>query len=106
MAWEVRGKTQHRFYYRSRRIGRDVHKVYLGSGDVAKQAAEKDAAVKAQQAAQAVELAELQATLAGLDQTVAEVETGVDLLAEAALLSMGFHQHHGQWRRHRNDRRE
>lgn len=103
MAWEARGKGQHRFYYRSRRIGREVRKVYLGSGDVAKQAAEKDAAAKAQQAAQAVELAKLQATLAGLDQTVAEVELGVELLTEAALLSMGFHQHHGQWRKHRDD---
>ena len=105
MAWEARGKTQHRFYYRSQRVGRSVRKVYLGSGDVAKQAAEKDAAAKAQRAAQTVELTELQATLAGLDQTAAEVEMGVDLLTEAALLSMGFHQHRGQWREYRNDHR-
>jgi hypothetical protein len=100
MAWETRGRT--RYFYRSQRVGNAVRKVYIGSGNVAKQAAEKDTAAKAKRAAQEVELAELQATLAGLDQTAAEVETGVELLTEAALLSMGFHQHRGQWREHRN----
>ena len=101
MAWETRSKRQ--YFYRSKRVGKRVEKTYLGAGDVAKQAAAKDSAAKAQRAAQQVELAELQATLAGLDQTVAEVSTGVDLLTEAALLSIGFHQHHGQWRKHRDD---
>ena len=43
MAWEKRRGRQ--FYYRSQRVNGYVRKVYLGSGDVAKQAAEKDAAI-------------------------------------------------------------
>ncbi len=104
MAWEARSKRQ--YFYRSKRVGKRVEKTYLGAGDVAKQAADKDAAAKAQRAAQQVELAELQATLAELDQVTAEVEAGVTVLVEAALLSIGFHRHHGQWREHRNDHRD
>ena len=102
MAWEARGKGQHRFYYRSRHAGGKVEKVYLGRGDVAREAAAKDAAAKAKLAADHAELAELEAKLAGVDQLAAEVEVGADLLTEATLLSIGFHQHRGQWRRHRD----
>ena len=40
MAWEARGKGQHEFYYRSRRRGGKVEKVYLGRGDVAREVVE------------------------------------------------------------------
>ena len=86
----------------AKRVGNRIEKTYLGAGDAARQAAAKDAATKAGRAADQAALAELQARLSGLDQAVAEVEVGVDVLTEATLLSIGFHQHRGQWRRHRN----
>ena len=100
MAWESRSKR--RYYYRAKRVGNRVEKTYLGAGDAAQAAAAKDAATKARRAADHATLAELQAKLAGLDQLVAEVEVGADVLTEAALFSVGFHQHRGQWRKCRN----
>lgn len=97
MSWESRGRQ--RVYYRSRRIGNTVRKVYFGAGQAAKEAAVRDAAAKAKRATDAAELVDFQAKLAGLDEVVAEVETGVDLLSEATLLGLGFHDHRGEWRR-------
>jgi hypothetical protein len=99
MAWETRGARP--YYYRSVRNGNKVRKVYLGSGHLAKRAARQDAKVRAKRAADEEELAELQTRLAGLDQLGEEVQHGVDLLTEATLLSLGFHEHRGEWRLHR-----
>jgi hypothetical protein len=96
MAWETRGRT--RYFYRSRRVGKTIRKVYLGSGDVAKQAAAKDAAAKAQRVTNQAALAEFQTRLAGVDQLAADVDQGVHLLTEAVLLTMGFREHRGEWR--------
>jgi hypothetical protein len=100
MAWETRNGRQ--YYYRVRWANGCVEKTYLGAGDAAKQAAEKDAAAKAQWAANKAEVAELEAKLSGVDQLVTEVQRGVDVLTEATLLVLGYHEHHGQWRKHRN----
>jgi hypothetical protein len=100
MAWDVRGDL--RYFYRSQRIGDTVKRVYVGSGEVAKRAAAKDAAAKAKRAADQAELITFEAKMADVDQLTAEVRQGVDLLTEAVLLSLGFHEHRGQWRRHRN----
>lgn len=101
MAWELRGKKKKRFYYRSKRVGQKVHRIYLGSGEVAQKAAEKDAAAKAKRQADRMELAAFRAQLADVDRLVAQVQQGVELLTEAELLAQEFHQHRGQWRRRR-----
>ena len=103
MAWEVRG--QRRYYYRTRRVDGTVKRVYLGAGDIAERAAAKDAATRTKRATDQAELAALQARLAGTDQLSADVQHGVDSLTEATLLSLGFHQHRGQWREYRHDHR-
>lgn len=100
MAWELR--SGRRYMYRSVRHGHRVRKVYLGAGEAAQRAAEKDAAMRAKRAADQVELAAFQAELASVDHLTAEIQQGVDLLAEAALFAHGFHQHHGEWRRRRD----
>ena len=100
MAWERHRKKD--FYYRYRRAGHQVHKVYLGGGEIARQAAEKDAAARAKRAAEQAQLAKLEAKLSGVDQLANDVQHGVDVLAEAALLALGYHEHRGQWRRPRN----
>lgn len=104
MPWETRGG--HRYYYRSRRDGDRVRKVYLGSGATAKSVARRDAAARAERAADKAQLLRLDAELAPLTQMAAEFERGVGRLLEASLLSMGYHRHRGQWRKYRNlDRR-
>jgi hypothetical protein len=100
VAWELRGKK--RVYYRSRRVGRKVHRIYLGGGAAAQKAAEKDAATRAKRAAERAALAAFQSQLADADRLVAEVQQGVDVLTEATLLASGFHEHHGQWRMRRD----
>lgn len=100
MGWEPRGGR--RFYYRYERDGKTVHKIYCGAGEAAKRAAAEDAATKAKRAADRAELAVFQAKLASVDQLAEEIKQGVDLLTEATLLALGFHQHRGQWRRRRD----
>ena len=100
MAWETRGV--HPYYYKSRRIGNTVRKIYLGAGDVAKQAAANDAAAKAQRVADQAALAAFQTRLANVDQLAADVDQGVRLLTEAVLLTAGFREHRGEWRQGRD----
>ena len=99
MAWEARGSRA--YFYRSLRQGSKVRKVYLGAGDVAKQAAERAAGAKAKRTADQAALANFQSKLAGVDQLVASTTEGVDLLTEATLLAIGYHQHRGTWRSYR-----
>jgi len=96
--WEQRGNGKSRYYFRSQRVGKRVRKVYLGSGEAAKLAAEEDAVSRAQRIADQMAVGELKATLAQADQVTAELRHGAELLAEATLIGMGFHQHRGQWR--------
>ena len=100
MAWETRGTRP--YYYKSRRIGNTVRKLYVGSGDVAKQAAANDTAAKVKRTADQTALAEFQTRLAGVDQLAADVDQGVRLLTEAALLTAGFREHRGEWRQQRD----
>ena len=101
MAWESRGGK--RYYYRGRRINGRVTKIYLGSGAIAQQAAEKDAAEKTKRAKEAAELSALQASLIEPDQITTESKAGIKLLLEAELMAMGYHQHkRGEWRLRRD----
>ncbi len=99
MGWQTRGDRGHRYFYRSERVGQQVRKVYLGRGEVARQAAAEDATAKAKRAAEGAALAEVQSKLAALDQLVDETEHGVNVLVEATLAVMEFHCHRGEWRR-------
>ena len=100
MAWEARNGRK--YFYRSKRAGAKVEKVYLGCKDAAHKAAERDAAARRKRAAEETELAAEQAKLASVNQLAAEADHGVALITEAAPLAQGFHNHRGQWRRLRN----
>jgi hypothetical protein len=97
MGWDVRGKR--RYYYKSKRIGDRVKRVYLGAGESAQKAATEDAAKKAKRAEDETALATFKATLAGVDNLTLDAHDGVGLLTDAALLAAGFHKHRAQWRR-------
>ena len=100
MGWQRRRHKQ--FYYRSQRVDGRVRTIYLGGGETAKQAAEKDAEARVQRAADKAELATLEAKLSSVDQLAAEVQHGVGLMTEATLLAIGYREHRGQWRRRRD----
>jgi hypothetical protein len=105
MSWEVKGRC--RFYTRTlRRSGRFVRQ-YLGTGPVAELAAAADELRRGRQRAQGqarkAEQARWQQALLPLQQLTG----GADLLARAALVLSGYHQHaRGAYRRHRNVRNQ
>jgi hypothetical protein len=105
VAWSKRGSKRH--YYRYRRDGRRVIRVYVGGGTLGQLAADADALRRARSDAQAeartAERARWEEALA----TLLTLHDGGSLLAHAALLAAGYHRHdRGQWRRRMQGRRE
>lgn len=105
MAWEQRKNTSQRYYYRSRRLpnGRVV-KTYHGTGHCGARAAEVDRRKRAEQELQhhrhRALLEHIQHVAAPLDKLC----EACDLITEAVLLSAGYHNHRGEWRKKRHGR--
>jgi hypothetical protein len=102
MAW-----NQGRYYTRSRKVNGRVVREYIGGGEAGELAAQIDAANRAdREAARDARRAE-QARLKALDAPLNVLNDLADLLAHAALLAAGFHQHRrGNWRKRRGQRDE
>ena len=100
MAWETKGRG--RYYTRSLwRDGRVVRE-YLGSGPEAERAAAEDEARRSARRA-ALDAEKAQAALRDeADAPLTTLLEAADLLARAALVADGFHQHRGEWRRKTN----
>jgi hypothetical protein len=96
MGWE-RG-----YYYRARKVNGRVVREYVGSGYVAELSAQMDAALRADREAERAAWREEKAGLERLDAEVERLVELTDLVARAALLAAGFHQHkRGEWRKRR-----
>jgi hypothetical protein len=93
MAWEqVRGR---RYYYRSKRDGKRVGRVYVGPGLAGELAAEEDRLKRARQEKEKAERICLRAAQSGL----AAYDTEMELLLRSSLLAAGYYQHHRyEWR--------
>jgi hypothetical protein len=103
MAWHRKQRgPQSGYYYRSRRVGRKVVKVYVGRGPAAELAARLDERERQdRRAAREAFLAE-QVRLAVADVVLSDARDLVGLLVRAALILSGFHLHRGsEWRRRR-----
>src|SRR4051794_558009 len=103
MAWESRGNSPARYYYRSYRTSDGkVARRYFGSGERAALAAAALAKVKAQQAADHQAVQDEQARLRVPDEATSELIDVAHLLMEASLLVSGYHrQNYGKWRKRR-----
>jgi hypothetical protein len=101
MSWESR-KGRGRYYTRSRRRGGRVIREYFGTGEVAELAAQMDG-LRRRERIEAIEARRRRDCEAdALDACVAAACHAIDLMARAALVAAGFHQHHrGEWRRRR-----
>ncbi len=96
MGWE-RG-----YYYRVRKEGGRVVREYIGTGRLADLAAQADSLERAKRRQEAFELHRVKAELATLEAVVSTMVETMNLVARAALLAAGFHQHkRGEWRKRR-----
>jgi hypothetical protein len=95
------GWDKGRYYTRSRKVNGRVVREYLGRGAAAEAAAQDDAERRALRAEGAVAWKAGKAALRACQADIDALCAGADLLARAALLAAGFHQHKRQWRRKR-----
>ena len=96
MAWE-RG-----YYYRVRRVNGKVVREYVGTGRVAELAAKMDALERDQRRLAALTFRREKAKLTAIDNDIKALAEMTDLVARAALLAAGYHQHkRGEWRKRR-----
>jgi hypothetical protein len=97
MGWE-RG----RYYTRSRKVNGRVVREYVGSGKVARLAAELDSLDRSEREARKQAWQETKSELAHLDEPLDRLNELADLLARAALVAAGYRQHkRGEWRKQR-----
>ena len=101
MAWESR-KGRGRYYTRSRRVGGRVVREYLGKGWNALSVADLDDLLRAKRRTALAARREVNGELQKIDADLLAICKSVDLVAKAAMLAAGYHQHHrGEWRRKR-----
>ena len=104
MGWERR-KRGGRYYTRSRKVNGRVVREYVGCGDFAKAVAALDDLGRLERMAKADDLRSENERLDAADEAVAGLCETAELLAQAALVSAGYHRHHrGEWRRKRAPR--
>jgi hypothetical protein len=100
MPWDVRRSK--RYYYRPQRLQGQPRRIYLGSGRVAKAAAEADERLRLARQAAANKLAAEEAQLRETEASLAELCAAAHVLGRACLVADGLHQHsRGEWRRRR-----
>lgn len=102
MAWEYRKAKL--FYYRKKRVGPRVISEYLGQGLDAEEAAALDAEDRAKRNRQRQALLEMHRLHQAEDQELDGFDKAVDLLITGHLLTEGYHQHRGTWRKSREQR--
>jgi hypothetical protein len=103
VAWEKRKGC--RYYYKGKRVGGRVRKVYLGAGEMARALARADAAIYCTKELERERERAERERLKALASPIEELCEAADVLTEAHLLAAGFTQHKGQWRRRREPNR-
>jgi hypothetical protein len=98
MAWQLRGTGP--VYYRSRRIGARVHRMFVGRGVVGELAEHVDQCLRRQRRRKAAALRSLTQTLQQLHRQQAAASAAMLVQIRAHLVTAGFYQHHrSEWRR-------
>jgi hypothetical protein len=102
VGWEERGGKL--YYYRSVRDGKRVNKEYVGRGELAEAFAHADEAIRRAHELGRVREREERERLEDLAAPALEVGEAATVLARASLVALGYHEHHGEWRRRREFR--
>ncbi|HLM77654.1 MAG TPA: hypothetical protein VK361_04580 [Rubrobacteraceae bacterium] len=90
------------YYYRSVREGEKVRKVYVGSGELARIAHEREIMNRALRELERRESAKELERLEALAAPVVELSEAAEILGRAHLIASGYHTHKGEWRRGRS----
>jgi hypothetical protein len=99
VGWDRRG-----YYYRVRKVGGRVVREYCGSGRAAELLARRDALERERREQDRLALRLEKAHLDALDADCDTLNDIAQLVAHAALLAAGYHQHkRGQWRKRRGE---
>ena len=99
--WERR-KRGGLYYTRSRKVGGRVIREYVGGGILGELAARMDAEDRRRREEEAARRSEEREHLETLCAPVEELCDAAEVIARAALLASGYHQHNrGEWRKKR-----
>jgi len=99
--WDERGNK--RYFYRHVRVAGRPRRQYLGGGQAGVLAAAVDELRRAERRACAEARRQEQARCRAADGLVLQLFEVADLIADAALVTGGYHKHGGEWRRLRSD---
>jgi hypothetical protein len=101
MAWERRSRGT-RYYTRSKKIGGQVVREYVGGGVLGALAAQRDADGRAKIEQEARAWNALRVRLEQADAAAQELCEATEVAAGIVLVLAGYHQHHrGEWRKAR-----
>jgi hypothetical protein len=101
MGWDKGG----RYYTRSRRLNGRMVREHVGGGEFGILAAQLDADEREKRLSERAAGRAEREELAVLDGPLNELNEIAELLAQAALVAAGYHQHNrGEWRKRRGDR--
>ena len=101
MAIETR-RNGNLYYYKKRREGDRVVSEYVGGGMVVELERKRAEIERERKQADRESLEAQRMSMADIDNALDSFSNTVDMLVEAELISMGFHQHKRQWRKRRN----
>jgi hypothetical protein len=102
--WERRVRGG-RYYTKSHRVGGRVVREYVGTGPLAELAARLDAEERRRREEERASQREERKRLDALAAPVVELCEVAEVIARAALIASGYHQHHrGEWRKRREQR--
>ena len=99
MGWENRNGRE--YYYKKKRIGKQVSSEYVGTGYLAEWVAGQDDFLREQRSRERLAWESIKAEEKKMDSELESVGDITRLLLCAYLLLAGFHPHKGQWRRRR-----
>ena len=101
MAWEKRERGG-LYYTRSRKVDSRVVREYVGGGVLGELAARMDTLERREREEEAALWKEEREQMEALEAPVEELCEAAEVLAKAALLASGYHQHkRGEWRKRR-----
>lgn len=105
MGWETRPRGG-RYYTRSKKVGGRVVREYVGTGDIARLAAEMDAIERQEREQAQAAVKSERDTDRTQEAALIDYCKKIDGIADEALLAAGYHKHKGQWRRKRGTKED